>query len=325
MKRQKEILLLALLIAALSVYLVFRRTEKVAYELPRLPEIKKEEVSRLVIEKGETALTLERQNERWRILPEGYAADSALVEAMVNTLVDLKLTALASEAESFSRYDLAQDQRILATAFNAETPLLRLEIGKTAPSFRHTFVKLADDGRVFHAAENFRSKFDKDVQALRDKQVMTVAEEISEVLLSAGGGSLHVVRRAEPPPAEAMQPPVVGEGPEAPPEPAPEPVEQPKWQTAEGKSVQEKELDAMMTTLASLKCDGFVEGKNKEDFRNPSFSVSLKGSRDYEFSVFDKQDGKFVCTSSESDHAFLIPEWRVNKIRLDLNSLVVDK
>ena len=58
------------------------------------------------------------------------------------------------------------------------------------------------------------------------------------------------------------------------------------------------------------------------DRKNPTYTVTLKGTRDYEFSIYEEQDKKSVPTSSENDYVFLVPEWRMKEIKLDIDALV---
>jgi hypothetical protein len=85
--------------------------------------------------------------------------------------------------------------------------------------------------------------------------------------------------------------------------------------------VQEKEIDGLVKTLSNLKCDGYLEEK-KSDLGDPTFSVSLKGDKNYEFSLYGERDGKSVATSSENDDPFLIADWNAKKIRKELDTLV---
>ena len=310
MKRKKETFVLLLIIAALSLYLFYRKEDKTHYQLPELTGIDTGEITRLTIQKGDLEHTLQQENDQWVILPQGYPADTAPIEKMLEMIEGLSLTALASEAGNDSIFDLDEAQRIRVAVFKGDDLLREVDIGKTAPSQRHTFVKLKDDKRIYHAEENFRNPFDKDLQALRDKQVMKIDQEVSEVLLESGDNSLLILRAAEPVP----EPVEVEEGQSAP--------ETLTWQTDEGKNVKEKEIDSLVKTLSNLKCDGYVEEKNKEDYMKPSFKVTLKGLQDHTLELYEKQDGKFVCISSENDYPFLIPEWKAKKIQLDLDTLI---
>ncbi len=315
MKRKTETILLVLIIAALTAYLVLKKTERTHYSLPELPRIDKEDITRITIRKGDSEFTLKRDGDRWRILPEGYPVDGAAIDRMLETIGGLRLTAMASASENYAVYDLHESERVQVTAFKGDDLLLSIGVGKAAPSHRHTFVGLTDDSRVYHAEKNFRSSFDRDVSALRDKQVLKVDEEVSEIILTAGKKSLHILRATAPVDVDPDQ-----EQAEVKEENAEEGVLH--WETLEGKPVHEKEIDSLVKTLSNLKCDGYLEDK-KGDLGDPTFSVSLKGSKNYEFSLYGERDGKTVATSSENGDPFLISDWKAKRIRKELDQLVV--
>jgi hypothetical protein len=314
MKRKAETTVLVLIIAALTAYLVLKKKETTHYRLPELPRIEKEDITRITIRKGGSEFTLKRVGDRWRILPEGYPVDEVAMDRMLETICGLRLTAMASASENYAVYDLQEGERVQVTAFKGEDLLLSLGIGKAAPSHRHTFVKLMDDSRVYHAEKNLRNAFDKEASGLRDKQVMKIDEEVSEIILTAGKKNLHILRATvregmDPDQAQAeVEEKDTGEG-------------APHWETLEGKPVQEKEIDGLVKTLSNLKCDGYLEEK-KSDLGDPTFSVSLKGNKNYEFSLYGERDGKSVATSSENDDPFLIADWNAKKIRKELDTLV---
>ena len=313
---KKETIILIVIIAALAAYILFEKSDKTHYTLPELSPVNKEEITRLqIIRKGEkdSELTLQREGDRWLILPEKYPADSTAVNNMADNIASMALTTLVSEAKNYTIYDLDEDKKIEASIYKGDTLLRKVDIGKTAPSYRHTFVRLPEDDHVYHAEKNFRIYFDKDKAALRDKQILKFEDDISEIMLTADKETLHIVRSAAPVDVDLTQDSEVQEA-EAPPAP-------PKWQTKEGKTVKEKEIDELVKTLSNIMCDGFVEGKKKEDLKDPSFTISLKGITNYELSLYDQQDKKFVATSSQSDYPFLLPEWRAKKIKVDLKDL----
>jgi hypothetical protein len=315
MKVKKEYVFLVLIILGLSLYLAFQRAGKTHYSLPEVPKIEKGDITRLNVHREDGGLELQREEDRWLILPQKYPADGTTVDGMLTILEGLTLTAMASESKNYSLYDLTEAKRIQVEAFQDEDLLLSLAIGKAAPSHRHTFVKLPGDERIYHAAESFRSRFEKDAQGLRDKQVMKFDDEISEMILTSGDQSMHIVRAA----GEASEEAEEGAGAETP------PLQEPVWQTDEGKPVKKKEIDGLVKTLSNLKCDSYIEDKTKEDYGDPSYSVSLKGLQDYELSIYEKQDKKFVATSSQSDYPFLIPEWRVKRIQKDPKELLEEE
>ena len=163
MKIKKEYLILLLVIVALSAYLFMRKEDRSLYELPVLPEVSKKEISKIEILKGNTGMVLNKKDEKWYIAPQNYPADGNLVDGMLAELETLTVTTLVSESGDYQRYDLGDDKKITVKAWDGEKLLRNFEVGKAASSFRHTFVKLAEDNRVYHARNNFRNTFDKTV------------------------------------------------------------------------------------------------------------------------------------------------------------------
>lgn len=312
MKGRTETILLVLMIVALSAYLIFQKTERTHYRLPALPEVDKEAVTRIEVNRGDSQITLQREEDRWVILPQGYPADPSAVDGMLEVIGGLRLTALASAAGNESVYDLDESGRIEVTALKGEGPVMRFRVGKPAPSHRHTFVQVEDDSRIYHAEKNFRSRFEKDLSVLRDKQVLKIEEEISEIILTTGKESMHILRTTAP--VGRAQDQAEGEA------PIPEQGAY-RWETLDGKPVKENEMDTLVRTLSNLKCDDYLEGA-KGDWKEPSCRVSLKGDRNYEISLYEDRENKVVATSSESEYPFLITEWKAKRIRKDLKDLV---
>lgn len=314
MKRKTETIVLVLLIAALTAYLVLKKKEKTHYRLPELPKIAEEDITRITIRKGGSDLSLKRDGDRWRILPEGYPVDGVAMDRMLEAIGGLRLTALASASKNYAVYDLQESECVQVNAFKGDDLLMSIGIGKTAPSHRHTFVKLTDDSRVYHAEKNLRNSFDKEASALRDKQVMKIDEEVSEIVLTAGKKSLHILRATE----EAGEDPDKVQA---------EVMEQNAgeatlhWETPDGKPVQENEVDDLVKTLSNLKCEGYLKDK-KTDLGDPTFSVTLKGAKNYEFFLYGEREGKTVAASSENEGPFLITDWNAKRIRIDLDALV---
>jgi hypothetical protein len=315
MKRRIEAIVLVLVIAALTAYLILQRKDGTHYSLPELPRIDKGEISRITIQKGGSGLELKRDAENWRILPEGYPADGKAVDRMLETLGGLRLTAMASTSENDSLFDLDEASCVLVAAYRGEDLLVEIGIGKAAPTYRHTFVKLRGDGRVYHAEKNFRGEFDKDISSLRDKQVLKIDEGVSEIILTAAGGeSLHILRTTVPAdvdPTAANQEAEAG-GPAQ---------GAARWETLEGIPLEEKEIDTLVKTLSNLQCDGYIE-ERKPDLGPPTFSASLKGSRTYELSLYGEKDGRTIATSSECEVPFLLADWKATRIKKNPEDLL---
>jgi hypothetical protein len=311
---KKEYIILIVIIIALSSYLVFHKENKTHYTLPGTGNFKQEEISELTLTKTTSGITLAREDNRWFIEPQHFPADSGKVDNMLNAVSGLKLTALVSESGNYTIYELDDTKRIQVRAFYDDTSLLSLDIGKPASSFRHTFVRLEHDHRVYHAEGNLRNIFDTTVSMLRDKDVLTFDEQVAEIYLKKGNDTLRLVRRDAPISVDMNQKPV---------EPPREPLN--KWLTTDGQAVHDEEVDSMLSTLKNLTCDEFIEERNKEDFTDPVYTITLKGLKEYTVSLFEKTDSKYPAVSSENDYPFFLSDWKAEKIMKEFVDLTVSE
>jgi len=320
MKGKKEFLILVLIIAALSAYLVLQKRGKTHYVLPELAPVEAKEVTRLHIHKGEKDLELKKVDERWMILPREYPADSNTVNEMIDGIVHLNLTALASESGNYSIYDLGDDQRIDVQLYKGDALLREVAIGKVASSRRQTFVRLPEGKGVFHAIGNLVSLFDREIPELRDKEVLVLNEEIQQIVLTRGEKMETFVKAAPPVAVTSEEGKEKDEKTKA---TAPPP---PRWQTAEGEKVKEGALDEVVTALSSLHCDDFIDDtREEEEPDSPIYTVTIKGQKDYTVKIFGKDENRYRASSSETPYPFYLADWKAERIMKDPEELVIEE
>ena len=319
MKGKKEYVILIAVIVALCLYLVLRNPDRAQYDLPKLPGVDASELTKLEVFKEETSMMLKKDGDVWRIEPEGYAADTEKVKRMTEAIEALTLDALVSESQSYGRYDLGNDKKITVRAWTGDKVAREFDLGKAASSFQHTFVKLADDDRVFHGRGNFRAKFDQTVDDLRDKTVLSFdRSEIAEIRVTQEKQEVAFIRTEVPVEVKASEAEGEGEG------PPPTEVET-IWQTADGKRGDENQLKRLLVTLSSLRCEAYIDEKQKDDYKNPKYTVRLRGTQEYTLSVFAKTDEdakNYPAISSETEHPFMLPEWQVNNLMKEPEELL---
>jgi hypothetical protein len=319
MKVKKEYLILLLIIVVLSAYLSLRKKDRTLYELPILPGVSKKDISKMEITKGKTSIVLNKKDDQWYIGSQQYPADKNKVNEMLDAGEKLTLTALVSESKDYIRYDLTDEKKINVKAWQADTLKRNFDVGKAASSFRHTFVKLADDHRVFHARENFRNKFDQSVDNLREKTVLSVqVADIAQIHITKEEKSLTLNRT---PVAEAEKPQETDQA-----AASPSPTIKAEWQTADGKIADKPGLNRLLSSLTNLRCDKFIEDRKKEDFTAPLYNVQLKGAKDYHLSIFAKlkdDDPDFPAVSSENDYPFLLSKAIADNIMQDPDKLLM--
>jgi len=318
MKVKKEYIILALVIIGLSAYLVMRRTDRTLYRLPEIPPVAKNEITRLQLTKAGTQIILNKKDTHWYIAPREYPADNKKLEVMLENIADLNLTALVAESKNYNRYDLEEEKKINVRAWRGDSLGRDIDVGKTASSFRHTFVKLAGDDRVFHALGNLHDAFDQSVDSLREKTVLAFKpDEIQEIEITKAPQSL-IFARVQTPAGEETRVAAKNEVPAA---AAPKSV----WQTADGRPGDDAALSQMLSALSGLRCEKFIDDRNKADFNAPVYTIRLKGAQEYTLSLFAKpkaDDKDTTATSSASDYPFVLGASQVDRLMRDPEALV---
>jgi hypothetical protein len=313
MKVKKEYSILALLIIALSLYVVFHKRDRTQYELPVLPEYPASEITRVEISKpGVPTIGLERKNEGWILLPEAYPAEPAKMSDLLESVGKLKLTAVVSESQNYERYGLSKEEKIAVKAWAREKLKRDFEVGKASPSSQHSFVLLAGDPRVFQAVQNLKARFDQTLDDLRDKTVFKVDPSgVEAIELNDGKRSASLVRKPIPVDVGAAQKkePSVGQAEGA-------------WESPEGK-VDETKVNQLLKALSNLKCRAYLYDQKKSDFNSPVYALKVKGVDEHSLSLLAKNEkGDYPGVSSQNESPFLLSDPQAEQIMLPLDQIV---
>jgi len=294
-----------------------RSSDRTLYRLPKLAALNKSEISKIEISQGDHSIILKKKDDRWYLEPAGYIADDNKVKAMLNVFENLTLTALVSESEDYKRYDLQPEKRITVKVWQGEELKRSFDIGKAASSFRHTFVRLNGDSRVFHARDNFRGKFDFTVDSLRDKTVLSFrTADIREIEIVGDQSAVKLVRSQAPAEVPVSQ----AEKKETPPVAA----VKLEWQSSDGKKGNDANLNRFLSALGDLKCAEFINDRAKDAFSVPIYTVKLTDARDHRLDIFarlQKDDKNYPAVSSDSDYPFFLTDSQVQQIMKDPEAL----
>jgi len=313
MKVKKEYIILAVVIIALTVYLVMRSSDRTQYRLPDVPQAAAKDISRLQITRGQTTIVINKKDDKWYIAPDEFPADAKKVKDMLNAVEKLTLTALVSESKNYNLYDLNEDKKLNVKAWQGEDLKRDVDLGKTASSFRHTFVRPAGDERVFHARGNFKNNFDFSVDDLRDKLVLALNP--ADIKL------IQVIKDQQTLTISKSQAPVVVDNTEAEKKSDPGPgAKKSAWQAADGRPVEETAVNQLLNAVSDLRCEKFIIDRQKEDFTSPLFTLQLKGGQEYSLTIFAKtaeKDTDFPAVSSGSNYPFLLSGSLVDSILID--------
>ncbi len=312
MKLKKEYALLGIVILALGIYLFLNKRDRVHYTLPETPRIETADISRVEIQKAGGDLTLKRTDDGWRLSPGDYPADTAQAEQILKTVADLTVTALVSETQSYARYDLDAERRIEIRAYSKDRLVRQFTVGKAASTFRHTHVLLGEDKNVYHAAGSFRWEFDKAVDELRDKTVLTFDRSaVTAIELTAEGEKLVITKERPAPEADSAEKPTLeGDQTKSPPEA--------RWVTAAGETIEATDVDQLLSALSPLKCSAFLDEAPQTIGADPQYRLELKGPESKTLEIFSpaaETESDFSARSSDSPYAFKLTEFEVAKIK----------
>ncbi len=310
MKRSREYLILGILIVALSVYLVVRGRDRTHYKLPVLSPVPVGQIADIRIQGPAGRVELKKSGTHWRLLPGDFPADTQTVDKLLQAIGGLKLTALVARSESYGRYDLDEKQRIRVEARTADGRVLRkFEVGKVAPSFGHTFVRIDDDARVFHAPGNLRELFGKKLEDFRDKLVLRFDRgAIREIRVVREGHTTVFRRSAGSNKAGGAESATA----------SPPAGKTPVWRTDGTGTPDGARIERFLATLDKLRCDGYLRGQKKSQFVKPVFEVLLKDDRErYRLTIYgaiDDAKEKFPGVSSQNDYVFYLDKWQAEKL-----------
>ena len=312
MKFKKEYALLSIVILALVLYLFFNQQDQIHYVLPETPHLDKADIDQITVTQTGKTITLKRHDGQWRLIPGDYPADAAQVERMLTSVAELEVTALVSEAQSYARYELDADRRIDVKVYQDDQLARRVAIGKAASTFRHTHVLVGDDKNVYHAGGSFRWEFDKSIDDLRDKTVLSLdPATINTISIQNDAQEQRIHKKTVTDSGSAAgATPVEGNQDT----PAPD-VE---WTTAEGQPVATTVVDELLEALDPLKCKSFVTDDQKPSLTNPLYRILLQGESTHRLEIFNAlpaTPADFPGTSSGSPYAFVLSEFDVEKIK----------
>jgi len=296
---KKEYLILILLIAALSGYLIFKKQDRRHYTLPDPPKVKADQVDRLVVEIPERAIAFSRKDQGWVVTDKNYPVDDTAMRQMLDVITGLHLSALVSEKQDVVRYELDDSHGIDVTAYDRNRSLISFKIGKTAPTFNHTFVILENDPGIYHAKGSFRQHFNKTVDEFRDKQVMDFTEaSITGITIETRGKQTHLT--AGKTGSDTREETEAG------------------FRYKQGGAPDQKTVSNLLSTLSVLTCDRFLEDTDKHTLEKDPFDlkITLENDSPIVLHLFDQgEEGPVSATSSMNAYAFALEEYVAEDIR----------
>ena len=316
MNIKKEYILLTVVIFALAGYLSFKKTNQLHYTLPATPIIAKGDIMKLELQKGAQQTVLTKKDGAWFISPGNYPADSEKIDKIIDNINGFTINTLVSESGDYLRYDLTEDKKIIVKVYGGKGPLFTFAVGKRAATFKHTFVMIDGDKRVFQTQGNFRNDFEQGPQDLRDKNILPFEKDtIVSVEISEGSKVLNLKKKTEGKGAEQKTAEVQAAAPG-------------RWIDSKGREIPEAAMNELFSQLTGLQCDSYLENKKKQDFKDPVISIILRGEKGNTLSIFEKNEQRDTgnpAISSRSSSPFILQKFKVEQVRKVLKELRGEK
>ncbi len=83
MKIKVEYVILIAVIGLLSLYLLLHKTDRTHYQLPVLPPLTADNLTKLEIIQPDKTLILSKAGEQWEIAPQGYPVTASRIQDML--------------------------------------------------------------------------------------------------------------------------------------------------------------------------------------------------------------------------------------------------
>ena len=302
---KKEYLILIALILIFSAYLLVHKENKDNYTLPEIEKIDVSKITGLIIDKKPESIKFTKKGKNWLLTDKEYPADSSSVENMLDTFKTLKLSALVSQKTDLKRYQLDDQNRIRVKVMEGAKAIFEFSMGKTAPTFNHTFVMLVNDHNIYHANGSFRSYFDKTVEDFRDKKVLEFKKEsIKRFTVKKDGLSKTLVSKEETKGKEKTSV---------------------TWSFEDGTPADKEAVLNFLSSVSFLKCENFLDSPAKKSYEKekPLCEIRLENKGGIQLTLFKgKKEDNLIGISSMNRYAFALSQFNGKEIVSNIEKLL---
>lgn len=306
---KKEYIILTIIIIALGAYLYFQNSDSTHYTLPQPEAITQSKITKIEIAKKDGIVSISKEDNDWFVGQNKFPADQTKLTPVLKMLKEIKLTALISESGNYARYELDDAGKSTVTAWVNDKVVIKIDIGKTASSYKHTFVKLDSNKNVYHAAQNLKSIIDKTEENFVDKTILTFKPEAAySVKITDEDKTYSFTKTIDDVKIDV-------EKKDSAEKPAPKPEEY--WLSSTGDKKEKVNIDAFIKAFSNLECNNFVADLKKDALSKPIYSVTVTTvNKPNTLSVYQSEKDKdLICTSSKSNFVFNLSADKLDKFK----------
>jgi len=170
------------------------KDKKAETETPTLVNIPDGSIDGIDIQKKDgSKVSLERKSGKWSIAaPASYPADQDAVSSVVSALAPATGDSVVEEKPGdVSKYGLANPS-VAVTVHEKGGRSDQLAIGDDIPGGSFVYLRVSGNPKVYAAASSLKTSFDKGVNDLRDKRLLTFDQpQLTRVQLSSGKSNIE--------------------------------------------------------------------------------------------------------------------------------------
>src|SRR5690348_3141419 len=194
--KPKNLVIAAVVLAALSgaVWWAKKHPESASSTTAatvKLVDIPAAQIQQVTVKKKDgSEISLKRESGKWQIVqPQAYPADQDAVSSLLSALAPLNVDSVVEEkAADTAKYGLTKPSLTVSVGLsNGKTD--KIEFGDDAPAGSLVYAEHGSDAKVVALASSTKTSFDKSLNDLRDKRLLTFnTDKLTSVELDSKKG-----------------------------------------------------------------------------------------------------------------------------------------
>lgn len=332
MSFKKEYIILPVIIIALSVYLYIHKKDSTHYNLPEIKKIDIKNISKIDIMRSGKNFEIIKDHDFWQVGEKKYRADHGKITDMLNIINELTITDLISESKSYARFDLDKNNKISVKAWNNKKEVRAFSIGKSAPTYQHTYITVKNSTSIYMVKGDLKRYFDYSVNQLRDKKVLTLApDKIDKLIIFANKDKTEIIKtrvkvtEEEKAKVKEVMADIAKNNKQLQYDDKTADKIDNKiddfvlvWTKKDGKQIEKELVISLVKAVSNLECSKYLDEKDIKKYSNPLKTIAcFDGKKEYSLKIFkdiNKESKEFVGISSEKKYPFLISEYSGNNL-----------
>ncbi len=183
--KPRSLLAAAILLAALSgaVWWAKKHPQSGTATAPdktvKLVDLPADQLQQIVIKKRDgSAIDLKRTNDSWTIIaPEQLPADRDVLSSLTSSLAPLNADSVISESSAQAAQYGLTNPALTVSVSRKDGKTDTITFGDEAPAGSLIYVQHGSDAKIYAVASSVKSSFDKTLNDLRDKRLLTFNSE----------------------------------------------------------------------------------------------------------------------------------------------------